>query len=164
MLIAKGYRNIAFIGETNDRGTRGAQRRAGVKDALKAANIDDSRFLAFAPPPITMTQGAQALAEVLQRWPDTNAVICVSDPCAFGVVSACQRRGIQVPRDLAIAGFGEISRTASPTITTVVVDAQVVGRKTGELILELKAADLRGAQLPPQCIEISALPLEREST
>jgi LacI family transcriptional regulator, gluconate utilization system Gnt-I transcriptional repressor len=165
-MIARGYQRIAFIGETNDRGTRGAERRAGVCEALKAAGLVGDRMLAFAPPPISMSQGALAVSEVMSRWPDTDAIICVSDPCAFGVMTECQRRGWTVPDRLAIAGFGdfEVSRCCRPTITTVTVDADEIGRKTGQLILDLRAAEQRGVTLPPQKIEVPALPVERGSS
>ncbi len=165
-LISKGYRKFAFIGETDDKDTRGAARRAGVRDALRDAGLDDGRMLAFAPPPISMSQGARAFTEVMQRWPDTEIVVCVSDPCAFGVQTECQRRGIAIPGDLAVAGFGdfEVSGLAVPAISTVAVSAEEIGRRTGELILELRAAELRGIRLTSQIIEIHASPLEREST
>jgi LacI family transcriptional regulator, gluconate utilization system Gnt-I transcriptional repressor len=165
-MIAKGYTKIAFIGESQDKGTRGSERRQGVRDALKAAGLDWERVLSVAPPPISMSHGATAVVEVMRRWPDTDAVICVSDPCAFGAMTECQRRGWTVPGRLAIAGFGdfEISRCALPAITTVAVDAAAIARKTGELILELRAADQRGKTLPRQIIEISAMPVERGSS
>lgn len=165
-MIARGYSKIAFIGESQDRATRGAERRAGVRDALRSAGLDHERMLSFAPPPINMSQGALALDVVMQRWPDTDAVICVSDPCAFGVMTECQRRALAVPGQLAVAGFGdfEVSRCSRPTITTVAVDAEGIGRKAGELILELRTAELRGVTLPPQQIEVQALPVERGST
>jgi LacI family transcriptional regulator, gluconate utilization system Gnt-I transcriptional repressor len=165
-MIEKGYKHIAFIGENSDRGTRGAERRLGITDALKSAGLDCSRMLGFAPPPITMSQGAGAIGDVMRRWPDTDAVICVSDPCAFGVLTECQRQGWSVPGRLAIAGFGdfEVSRCSQPTITTVAVDAEGIGRQTGELILELRAVELRGETLPPQKLEVIARPVERGSS
>jgi LacI family gluconate utilization system Gnt-I transcriptional repressor len=165
-LVGKGYRRIVFLGESNDRGTRGAERRKGVRDGLGAAGLDADRTMAFSPPPITMTQGAEALSQLLATWPDADAVICVSDPCAFGVLAECQRRGIAVPGRLAVAGFGdfEIARCSVPSISTVGVDAVAIGRQTGELILEIRAALLRGATLAPRIVEVPAAPIDRESS
>lgn len=102
----------------------------------------------------------------MRRWPDTEIVICVWDPCAFGVQTECQRRGIAVPDDLAVAGFGdfEVSGLAVPAISTVAVSAEETGRRAGETILELRAAALRGVRLPSRHVETRASPLERDST
>lgn len=165
-LIERGYRRFVFLGESEDKGTRGAERRKGFRHAMKAAGLPDDRLLSIAPPPVSMPQGARALPEILDRWPDTDIVFCVSDPCAFGVLTECQRRGIAVPDQLAITGFGEfeVSGLAVPSITTVAVDAHAIGRRTGELILEVRAAEIRGGHLDPQHIEIHTTPVLREST
>ncbi len=138
-LIATGRRHIVYIGEADDKGTRGAQRRKGFQDAMRRVGLDPSRQIAGAVPPINMMQGREAMRQVLDRWPRTDAVLCVSDPAAFGALSECQVSGLRVPEDIAIAGFGdfEISRCATPSISTVAVDALDIGRRTGELVLRL---------------------------
>jgi DNA-binding LacI/PurR family transcriptional regulator len=84
-----------------------------------------------------MSHGAPALNALLDRWPDTDAVMCVSDMSAFGAIMQCQRRGLNVPGDIAVAGFGNFELAAScyPSITTVSVDAHGIGVHTGEALL-----------------------------
>jgi LacI family transcriptional regulator, gluconate utilization system Gnt-I transcriptional repressor len=162
-VIARGRRKLAYIGESQDVGTRGAERRKGFLDAMKAARLASHRQLNLAAPPITMLQGRNAMDEVLRRWPECDAVICVSDPCAFGALSACQLAGVAVPGDMAIAGFGdfEISRCAVPAISTVAVCGLEIGARTGELVLQV----LRGKKaLPPQVILVEAVPQMRASS
>jgi len=165
-LIERGYRRFVLLGETHDRNTRGSERRAGFVRSLQGAGLDDDRRVDFCPPPISMQQGARALPEILQRWPDTEVVLCVSDPCAFGVQTEAQRMGLAVPADLAVAGFGdfEVSRLAVPSITTVAIDALAIGRLAGELIIEIRDAKLRGARLEPQKVLVPASPVLRGST
>ncbi|MEL6375241.1 MAG: LacI family DNA-binding transcriptional regulator [Pseudomonadota bacterium] len=165
-LIDQGYTRFCLLGEAADRNTRGAARRSGFRRALKRAGLDDSRIVRFTRPPITMQQGARALPEILDRWPDTEVVLCVSDPCAFGVQAEAQRLGIDVPQQLAVAGFGDfdVSRVSVPDLTTVAVDASAIGRLTGELILELREAQARGATLEPQTVLVPASPILRGST
>ena len=69
--------------------------------------------------------------------PEVEAAICVSDLSAFGAVMECQRRKWQVPKRIAIAGFGdfEISSCSHPTITTVGVNCYEIGKRSGELLL-----------------------------
>ena len=140
-LVSRGYRRIAYVGEHDDEGTRGAARRQGYVAAMGELRLGAPRVLNFALPPMSMTQGRQALAEVLRRWPDTDAIACVSDPCAFGVLVEAQALGRDVPGTLGIAGFGgwEVARCCEPTLTTIAVDAQAMGREVGLLLNGLRA-------------------------
>jgi LacI family transcriptional regulator, gluconate utilization system Gnt-I transcriptional repressor len=136
-LIASGYRRIAYVGENNDEGTRGEARRLGYLDAIAAAGLEPGRVCRIAPPPATMSHGDGALQAVLDLQPDTELVICVSDPLAFGVVNACIRRGIRVPQDMAVAGFGdfELGRMSSPSLTTIEVDALELARQIADMVV-----------------------------
>ena len=123
-LHGKGYRQIGFIGGTSNRDTRGADRRRGYAQAAAALGLPAGRVIGFGQPPISMAQGAQAVQQLLQQWPDVDAVVCVSDLSAFGALTACQRLGWAVPGRIAIAGFGdfEVAKNCHPRLTTVAVD------------------------------------------
>lgn len=158
-LADRGYRRIAFVGESHDEGTRGARRREGYLVGLAARGLGPPRVAAHGPPPITMMQGRAALRTVLERWPDTDAVMCVSDPCAFGALVEAQSLGRDVPT-LGIAGFGdfEVSRCCVPSLTTVSINAEGLGREVGGLVLA------RLAGRPCASIEIATKIEPREST
>ena len=129
-LAAKGYRKFAYIGGTTERDTRGNQRRAGFQAAIAELGLPEGRVVSFGVPPISMEQGAQAMASVLSQWPDTEVAICVSDLSAFGALMECHRRGLKVPKDIAIAGFGnyEIAACCHPRITSVDIECYEIGR------------------------------------
>jgi LacI family gluconate utilization system Gnt-I transcriptional repressor len=86
-----------------------------------------------------MREGANAMARLLSEFPDTEAVICVSDLSAFGALTECQRRGVAVPDRMAIGGFGdyEIGGISVPALTTINAHARQIGARTGSLILDL---------------------------
>ena len=163
-LIGLGYRNIAFLGEADDHWTRGAARRQGFREAMRAASLSDARILRVGKPPLTIEDGAQATKVLLERFPDTDCVFCVSDLPAFGMLSALTAQGLNVPGDIGLAGFGdfEVSRFASPSITTVVVDPRRIGGEAGRLIGRLLADGDRDAEY--ERIEVPAKPELRGST
>jgi LacI family transcriptional regulator, gluconate utilization system Gnt-I transcriptional repressor len=163
-LIGLGRRHIAFIGESDDDGTRGAERRKGFVDAMQAAGLDPTRQVNEMPPPIGMMQGRDAMQTLLTRWPDTDAVMCVSDPCAYGALSHCQMARIKVPGRIAIAGFGgfEISRCSVPGISTILISGETIGEQSGALVLELLQSAPGATK--PRIIEVDAMTVEREST
>lgn len=137
--VRMGYSRIAFIGGDVGRDTRGSDRRHGFLEAMKAHGLDTSRLIAAGPPPISMREGANAMARLLAEFPDTEAVICVSDLSAYGALTECQRRGIAVPEQIAIGGFGayEIGNICVPTLTTIDAHAREIGRRTGALLIDI---------------------------
>jgi LacI family gluconate utilization system Gnt-I transcriptional repressor len=153
-LVGKGLSRIAFIGGDTDGDTRGADRRRGFVAAMQARGLDASRLIGAGKPPISMREGASAMGQLLNDFPDTQAVICVSDLSAFGALTECQRRGVRVPHDIAIAGFGayEIAGISHPTITTINPHPRLIGTQTAELILQV--LDTANTRLGPQRLEI----------
>ncbi len=147
-LHAKGYRRLAFLGGTPDSDARGADRRRGFEHAMRELGLDPGRSLTVGQAPVSMEQGAQGLTQLLARWPDTDALVCVSDHPAFGALAECQRLGRRVPAQLAIAGFGgfEVGTACHPQLTTVAVDCAGIGRRAGELLLRAIAAAREGRQ------------------
>lgn len=164
-LHAKGYRNIAFIGGTSNRDTRGADRRRGYSEAIKELGAQ-GRVISFGQPPISMAQGAQAVTQLIRQWPEVDAVVCVSDLCAFGALSECMRQGWSVPGRIAIAGFGdfEVSRNCYPRLTTVAIDCAEIGRIAGELLLRAIDASRHDRELPPETMMIPFRVEQRESS
>ena len=121
---------------------------------MQALGLPGGRLLSVGQAPVSMLHGAQGVVQVLQRWPDVDALVCVSDHAAFGALMECQRRGWAVPQRLAIAGFGgfEVGAACHPRLTTVAVDCVGIGRVAGELLLRAMAAQQSGARLPAETV------------
>jgi LacI family gluconate utilization system Gnt-I transcriptional repressor len=165
-LYEQGYRNLAYIGGTSNRDTRGADRRRGFMEAMAALGLGGSRTISFGVPPISMQQGGEAVVRLMKEWPDTDAVICVSDLSAFGAIMECHRQNWSVPSRIAVAGFGdfEIARCCCPTITTVGVDAYGIGHAAGSLMLEAILAQRSGGTMEPRLVPVRFTTYHREST
>ncbi len=160
--VARGLTRIAFIGGDADRDTRGTDRREGFVAAMHAHGLDASRLIAAGAPPISMREGAAAMGRLLDSLPDTQAVICVSDLSAFGALTECQRRGVRVPGDIWIAGFGdyEIAEVAVPALTTINPFPREIGAQTAALILDV----LDGRQAGPVTLRIAPELMIRQSS
>ncbi len=160
--VARGLTRIAFIGGDADRDTRGTDRRAGFIAAMQTHGLDATRLIAAGVPPISMREGADAMGRLLDTLPDTEAVICVSDLSAFGALTECQRRGVEVPGRISIAGFGdyEIGAISVPTLTTINPFPREIGAQTAALILKV----LDGEQAEPATLSILPRLLPRQSS
>lgn len=163
-MVGQGFTRIAFIGGDAENDTRGADRRRGFIAAMRRHSLDATRLVGGGLPPISMQKGAIAMSALLDAMPDIEAVICVSDLSAFGALTECMRRGIAVPDQMAIAGFGayEISGVSVPTITTADPFPRDIGLRTADLIISV-LMDGAGNQ-SPQIIAIKPKVIQRQST
>lgn len=153
-LHAKGYRRIAFLGGVPESDARGADRRRGFERAMTELGLDAGRILSVGQAPVSMADGAHGVAQLMLRWPDVQALVCVSDHPAFGALMECQRRGWAVPERIAIAGFGgfEVAASCHPQLTTVAVDCFGIGRSAGQLLLRAIEAARSGHRLPAETV------------
>lgn len=169
-LIERGYQKIAFLAppksETGFRDFRGDERLEGYRRALEQAGLPTDLVIRHGSGPVSFNHGAESMAALLEQRGDIDAVFAVSDLSAVGAVMECQRRGIKVPNDLAIAGFGnfEIGAQIIPTLTTVHIDCTGIGERTGQLLLDLLSQSPEKAGGEHQIIDLGFELIERGST
>ncbi|MBQ5389078.1 MAG: LacI family DNA-binding transcriptional regulator [Paludibacteraceae bacterium] len=91
-----------------------------------------------------------------------DAVFCVNDDAAVGVLQVAQSLGVKVPQELAICGFSDapISRVTMPMLTTVQQHGDEIGKRATERLLKR----LDGNKYIPQTEMILAELLVRETT
>jgi LacI family transcriptional regulator len=85
-------------------------------------------------------RGGYGAAQTLlsQNEPPT-AIVASNDLMALGVMSAAQDQGLDVGRDLAVAGFDDIplAETSHPSLTTLRHPAHRLGELMGQILVEL---------------------------
>jgi DNA-binding LacI/PurR family transcriptional regulator len=86
--------------------------------------------------------GRAGAAAILRRWPDTDAVFAACDAAAFGVIEALRARGVDVPGDVAVAGFDDVPAAAlsHPSLTTATHPARRIAAAATEAVLAPAAA------------------------
>ena len=102
----------------------------------------------------------------IARAPAVDAVFCSNDALALGALFECQRRGVRVPRDLALAGFGDLDASACsvPALTTVRPPGEEIGRHAAGLVLERAARPAGAAPRRAARVDLGFTLLPRDST
>lgn len=110
----------------------------------------------------TREGGRKAAFDLLARHPEITAIVALNDLMAAGVLAAARDAGQQVPRRLSVVGFDDVPFAAdlSPTLTTVRLPLEGMGRRAMELLLD----DEGGQGEPPRIITVEAELVERGST
>jgi LacI family gluconate utilization system Gnt-I transcriptional repressor len=152
--LGKGWRRLGIA--TGD-DHRGALRREGF-----LATVGREVPTAVVPAPSSLALGRRALGELLQQDPTLQAVYCSSDQLAQGVIVEAQVRGLRIPEDLAVCGFGDADFAAhmQPTLTTVHVDGIAIGQHAARLIVERCS----GHAVEQTSVDVGFRIVERQST
>lgn len=133
-LVERGRRHLAIIGGDDERSARRTEvfRRTAGSLGLEAPAVE------IVPAPSTHASGRTALAALLARHPKLDAVFCSSDMVAMGVLTEAQVRGIAIPQSLAVIGAGDIdfAATLNPSLTTVRLDAVLIGTTAAQFIID----------------------------
>lgn len=89
------------------------------------------------PAPATLAVGREGLARLLQEDVAGEVVVCSSDTVAQGVLAEALSRGLRIPQDLAVMGFGDLSSAAHtyPPFSTVRVDGPRIGCAIADALL-----------------------------
>ena len=76
---------------------------------------------------------------MIQQAPDCDAIFFCNDDLAQGALFACQRLGVAVPGQLAIAGFNDLPASAHmvPSLTTVATPRYEIGVKSAQMLVGL---------------------------
>ncbi len=87
----------------------------------------------------TVEGGRNAMAVLLDRFPDLDGVFAASDPMAVGAIQALTERGRRVPDDVGVVGFDDVPMAAGhrPPLTTVHQPVVQMGQTIANLLLDL---------------------------
>ena len=114
--------------------------------------------------PHSIEAATACAAEVLARDPLPTAVFCLSDSIACGVYAAAAARGLEIPRELSVAGYDghPIASVVAPPLTTVEWGMPDVAQAAAGLL----AAALAGEPRRGAAARVRVAPrlLERAST
>lgn len=157
-LQARGRRRFAVVSGDDERARR---RCAAFQAATLALGLPEPN-LVFVPAPTTLRRGRSGLAELLQAAAGIDAVFCSSDLLALGVLTEARVRGLRVPEQLAVVGFGDLEFAADidPALTTVHINGAAIGRQAAQFIVDRA----EGRAVPQRVIDIGFSIVERRSS
>jgi LacI family gluconate utilization system Gnt-I transcriptional repressor len=158
-LLGKGYRRIAFVGAQLDERT--LRRADGWRQAMQDAGLYDPKLEIMTPQPSTVALGAELMRRVLAEVPGCDAVFFCNDDLAHGALYHCRRAGIEVPQQVAVAGFNDLpaSSLMVPSLTTVDTPRYQIGYQAASLLLDSIAGKAPAARR----IDLGFTVRERES-
>lgn len=135
-MVSRGCKNIAFVGAEANTPGMGMVRFEGFMEALNAGGgqlvtreilIDRPGFYA----------GYYGTETVLSRVGRLGGIYYQEDNMAVGGLFYCQSKGLKIPDDIAIAGWGgmEVASVLPRRLTTTSVATQALGKTAAEALV-----------------------------
>jgi DNA-binding LacI/PurR family transcriptional regulator len=159
LLIDQGHCRIAIFGAGPM--ATAQLRLKGYWQALEAAGITADASLEIGCRRWNSPGAADSFGEYLDQHPVPEAVVCMTDSLAMGVISALHARGLSVPEDVSVVGYDNItdSATTIPPLTTIDFDKQLFA-ETAIQVLTDRIADpgkpIMSVTLPHQIVRRSS--------
>lgn len=133
-LIRLGHRRIAFVG--NERWLWFRRRYTGYESAMKQHGLLPGGVMHNWSVG-GIEYGRMAAAELLRQTVPPGAILAANDELAAGVWKELVSRGISIPREVSLCGFGdrEEFQILEPSLTTIAVFPEKLGAELARAIL-----------------------------
>ena len=146
-LINKGCKNIVHLaGPKHLKNSR--KRLEGYQAALDEHGIPFKEELVIETGYETQNFSDEWIDHILQEKLKVDGIFAVSDPIAITAMVKLQKKGIKVPQDIKIIGFGrdDVGEWVNPNLSTVTQMPEKMGRETVNLFLEIKKTGLQNSK------------------
>ncbi|MGL4739722.1 MAG: LacI family DNA-binding transcriptional regulator [Sarcina sp.] len=137
-LIAKGRKNIGFIGISQNEKNAWGMRYKGYEKALLENGKEIKDGVCFFDT-LKIKSGKKGVEAILSNDSNIDGIVCASDEVAMGAINALRERGIRVPEDISVIGFNgiDMSKNFYPTITTIEQPMYDMGSVAMRMLIKL---------------------------
>jgi DNA-binding LacI/PurR family transcriptional regulator len=139
-LLKNGCRRIAFLGNSPTLRMT-AQRRDGYLKALAELNIEpDPGLIGYCEHDgMDIREANEALQYIFNRDDPPDAIFSSTDELTMSCMRWCRTQKIDIPGDIALAGFSNIDNTDffCPSLTVIRQPATQMGRVSARLLLRM---------------------------
>ena len=132
--VDAGYQHAATITAGDERALRRRDAFATRYANRTGGAVQKIDFTASA----TLGLGREALSRLIEQGlPAKTVLFCSSDQFAHGVLIEAAARGLSVPGDVAVIGFGDQDFAAhtNPALTSIRVDRQTLGQAAANALI-----------------------------
>ncbi|MBE3142392.1 MAG: LacI family DNA-binding transcriptional regulator [Planctomycetes bacterium] len=136
-LAKKGHKRLAYIGASPNLMIQ-VERFAGYKKGLELSGLSYDEKLVLEGD-LTEEGGYYAAQKLLAFSEPPTAILGCNDLTAMGILKAAHESGLQVGKDLAVAGYDGIQETAytNPPLTTLRQPTYEIARRLAGMLISL---------------------------
>ncbi|OXS61698.1 LacI family transcriptional regulator [Cohnella sp. CIP 111063] len=162
-LIDNGHRNIGLVTGMIRKDGVVEKRFLGYKRALQEAGLFYNPDYVFENS-VSYVHGRSSGALIAEKYPEITGVFATADMVAFGLIRGIKEAGKEVPEDISVIGFDDISMAHMflPPLTTVKQQIFLKGETAAKLLID-QIRKKRGAKAHGKRTHIPLEIVERET-
>lgn len=136
-LVDLGHEKIGFIGGPESFSSA-QDRRIGFEDVMSERGLQVNRSI-VSHAQYTQDAGYNTASAYITKQDEFTAIFCANDIIALGAIEALEREGLDVPEDVSIVGYDNISFAKLPRImlTTVSQPIYTMGYDAAESLIDI---------------------------
>jgi len=141
-LVGNGYRNIGYVGTSHNAANAATTRLAGFCKAVESGGGKVTKQLCLNDT-ATYYPGFYGTEQLLGSCPGIDGIFYQNDAMAFGGLQYCASKGLNVPTDIGIAGWGDlpIAAVLAKRLTSMHVPHLKLGQAAAEMMIARLSAE-----------------------
>jgi LacI family sucrose operon transcriptional repressor len=134
-MLKLGHRKIAYLGVTERDIAVGIRRKEGFRKAIQEADDCEVRYYETS---FQISSALEIVPSIIDEF-HPSALVCATDNIALGALKAAYMKGLRIPEDLSITGFGgyEVTEVVHPALTTVKFYYKEIGQEAAKNVVKL---------------------------
>lgn len=135
-LVGCGYRNFGYVGTSHDTANAATTRLSGFVKAVETGGGDVTKQLCLHDT-ATYYPGFYGTEQLLASTPALECVFYQNDAMAFGGMQFCATKGLDVPDDIGIVGWGDlpVASVMPKRLTSMHVPHLKLGQAAAEMMI-----------------------------
>lgn len=145
-LVSAGYRALGYVGTSHDTASAATTRLDGFCKAVEGGGVTVAKQLCLHDT-ATYYTGYYGTEQLLAAGEPLDCIFYQNDAMAFGGLQYVQSKGLRVPQDIGIAGWGDLPITS--VLPMRLTSMHVPHLKLGQTAAEMMLARLQGEPVEP---------------
>ena len=135
-LIDQGYKKIAHLRGLSS-STIATVRVNAYLDTLKAKGLEFHKEWLQTCKKFNLNEGEKLAVQLMDLKNRPDAIFCVSDTVALGVIRGLKKMGIRVPEDVGVLGFSnsDLAQVSAPSLSSIHQPGRKIGIKSIKMVL-----------------------------
>ncbi|WP_417689408.1 LacI family DNA-binding transcriptional regulator [Roseibium sp.] len=151
LLYCSGHRKIAHLAGPRDLST-GLLRRQAFCAVARDYGFEENSLVVEEAQRFDEREGRRCAKAILERAPETTAILCANDRLGLGAIDQCNSIGRPCPESISITGFNDMALLdhIPPGLTTIRIEQFEAGATAARLLARI--LDGNGDSVPRETI------------
>lgn len=136
-VVAMGHKRIAYI--YGEKSVVTSQRLESFRNVIEEKGLEIPEEYLLSSSYRNLEEASRYTRQLLELPEPPTCILYADDYSAVGGINQIRSMGLQIPKDISVAGFDDIfvAKQLCPRLTTVFQDSEMIGKRAAERLISL---------------------------